>query len=352
MRRPVFRPAVPSMLVLTMLLALSSAHTFIFVSASQERGPAVHDPIVIIGNGNFTSKNGVTSGSGLPDNPYIIENWVINASLATLGVRIIWFGNFAIHSPGILIANTTAYFVIRNVNVHSGLQVGEDVPRNGIVLFHVAHASIEGSTINQDYVGIATLFVEDSIITNNLFRDNLVGMNLELSSRITVNRNMIIDGGVGIELVNRSHDNVFSNNRIERQSEEGVIISDDKTTHNLFVNNIVRDTGTWGFEVNRGAFFNVFKNNLVMGNIYGGFIIRGVYGSELTGNHIVSDGVGIRLVLSPSYITRYITGFNNITDNYIVQNDIGILVCKSPGNVLQPNIFAANDETIVENISC
>ncbi len=323
-----------------------------FASASRERGPAVHAPIVIIGNGNFTSQNGVTGGSGLSDDPYKIENWVINASLATLGVRIIWFGTFAIQSPGILIANTTAYFVIRNVSVHSGLKVGEDVPRDGMVLFHVAHATIEGSTFNQDYVGIATLFVEDSIISNNLFRDSLVGMNLELSNRITVNRNMIIDGGVGIELVNRSHDNVFSNNRIERQSEEGVIISDDKTSHNLFVNNIVRDTGTWGFEVNGGAFYNVFRNNLVMGNIYAGFLIRGVYGSELTGNHIVSDGVGILLFLSPSYVTRYITGFNNITDNYIVQNDIGILVCKSPGNVLEPNLFAANQETIVENNSC
>ena len=39
-----------------------------------------HDPIYIHGNDDFTSENGVTGGSGTSNDPYIIEDWDINAS--------------------------------------------------------------------------------------------------------------------------------------------------------------------------------------------------------------------------------------------------------------------------------
>jgi hypothetical protein len=69
-----------------------------------------HDPIYIIGNDNFTSANGVVGGSGMADDPYIIENWDISPG----------------SSSGIEIGNTTAYFVIRNCYVHDGGNLGGD----------------------------------------------------------------------------------------------------------------------------------------------------------------------------------------------------------------------------------
>ncbi len=332
-------------LIVMFLVLVASSNIAPFAHASEETRFVPHDPIVIIGDSGFSRENGVTGGSGSVDDPYIIENWIINASL---GIRIIRFGSFLISGPGILIANTTAYFVIRNVNVHSGLQVGEDVRRDGIFLFHVAHATIEESIITKNNFGIATLFVEDSTIRNNLFRGNGGGMHLELSNRITVNKNMIIDGDVGIELVNGSHDNVFSNNRIERQSEEGVIVSDETTIHNVFVNNILRDTGWYGFEVG-GVGFSVFRNNQVSGNLYAGFGMGAAHGNELVGNRILSNKVGIQLILSPRSSAPYP---NTISANLIVHNDIAILSCKSQANILERNVIQANNQTFVEYNTC
>ena len=72
-----------------------------------------HSPILIDGNGNFTAANGVSSGSGTMSDPYIIQGWDINAS--GLPCCYAW-GN-----AGLLVQNTNASFIIRNVHVHSGL---------------------------------------------------------------------------------------------------------------------------------------------------------------------------------------------------------------------------------------
>ena len=57
-----------------------------------------HNAIYIDGDSDFTSANGVVSGSGIKSDPYIIENWSISAS----------------NAHGILIENTNAFFKIRN----------------------------------------------------------------------------------------------------------------------------------------------------------------------------------------------------------------------------------------------
>jgi hypothetical protein len=67
-----------------------------------------HAPISIYNNNSFTQANGVTSGSGTRESPYIIENWVINASSAN----------------GIDIEGTTAYFIIRNCLIENGADDG------------------------------------------------------------------------------------------------------------------------------------------------------------------------------------------------------------------------------------
>src|SRR5713101_8713986 len=73
----------------------------------QAYGPTYtsHSPIWIMGNSGFITANGVTGGSGTPSDPYVISGWDINAS------------NVA---AGIVVKDTTAPFIIRNVYVHSG----------------------------------------------------------------------------------------------------------------------------------------------------------------------------------------------------------------------------------------
>jgi len=83
-------------------------------------------PILIDGDAAFTPANGVTGGSGAPGDPYIINNWDIQASTA--------------HAIEIL--NTSAYFVIRNCYLHDG-----GVNYNGISFYNVQNGIIEYNVI-------------------------------------------------------------------------------------------------------------------------------------------------------------------------------------------------------------
>ncbi|TDA33944.1 MAG: hypothetical protein DSO02_03230, partial [Hadesarchaea archaeon] len=86
-------------LLLISLLSLSSLFLTLSSVRTVSASPDPHAPIYIEGDGNFKPANGVRSGSGTKTDPYIIENWEIDAS----------------NAHGIHIKNTTAYFVIRNV---------------------------------------------------------------------------------------------------------------------------------------------------------------------------------------------------------------------------------------------
>ena len=65
-----------------------------------------HGTINIEGNAGFTGGNGVISGSGTFQSPFLIANWIINAAAA----------------DGIYINNTNAYVIIQNCTVENGLK--------------------------------------------------------------------------------------------------------------------------------------------------------------------------------------------------------------------------------------
>ncbi|MEM1705016.1 MAG: hypothetical protein QW623_04640 [Candidatus Hadarchaeales archaeon] len=91
-------------MLLISLLSFSALFVILSSVRTVSASPDLHAPIYIVGNENFTPTNGVRGGSGTETDPYIIENWEINASTA----------------GGIYIKNTAAYFVIRNVLVENG----------------------------------------------------------------------------------------------------------------------------------------------------------------------------------------------------------------------------------------
>ena len=58
-----------------------------------------HGPILIVGNADFTTANGVGRGTGIPLDPYRIEHWYVATGAA----------------HGIEVKNTTAHFLIRDI---------------------------------------------------------------------------------------------------------------------------------------------------------------------------------------------------------------------------------------------
>lgn len=110
------------------------------------QGWAPRDPIYIHGDSAFTWENGVVKGSGTPDDPYVIEGWIID----TRG-----------QDYGIYIDGTRAHFVIRNC------QIRYPQERAGIFLSNVHNGRIEGNAIFGGKIAIHLLATQNVVITRN-----------------------------------------------------------------------------------------------------------------------------------------------------------------------------------------
>ena len=112
-----------------------------------------HAPIVINGNSNFNSGNGVTSGSGTASDPYVIEGWNITSNGTT----------------GISISNTDAYFVIRSVYViDSRPCCGGAASDPGVNMTNVTNGVLRDSIIRFGYftTGVAAAYVKNFVVEN------------------------------------------------------------------------------------------------------------------------------------------------------------------------------------------
>jgi len=110
------------------------------------QGWSPRNPIYIHGDDAFTWENGVVKGSGTPEDPYVIEGWIID----TRG-----------HDYGIYIDGTRAHFVIRNC------QIRYPQERAGIFLSNVHNGRIEGNAIFGGKIAIHLLASQNIVITGN-----------------------------------------------------------------------------------------------------------------------------------------------------------------------------------------
>jgi len=132
-----------------------------------------HDPIYIYGNGDFTVENGVFSGNGTSDDPYIVEGWRIDQPQADYGIYI---------------DHTTAHFVIRDCVIEAARQAGIyfNTVQNGrvedtqiglsdtaVYLLDSSFNTFERNVIAESKYGVVTAAnSRDNIITGNSFLNN------------------------------------------------------------------------------------------------------------------------------------------------------------------------------------
>jgi parallel beta-helix repeat protein len=172
-----------------------------------------HAPIYINGNSGFTSPDPVNGGgSGTENDPYIIENYIIDASTAY----------------GIVIKDTTACFVIRNCHVHDGWV--------GIWLENVVNGKIENCTLeNNGHAGIGFLDSYNNIIENCVSKNN---------------------SGHGIVFYD-SDNNTVANCTAENNIDKGIVLV--RSRNNLIKNNI--SMNNWaGIELENSSNNNVVEN--------------------------------------------------------------------------------------------
>lgn len=158
-----------------------------------------HDPISIEHDGDITAANGVANpdAAGTEEDPYIIENWSIDAS-STHGIEITY---------------TTKHFIIRNCEIKNGQNTEEDLYNNGIYIHTLqsGYCIVENNQLTKDNGGVVFEKASNCISRNNVFNDNGGNMRISDCKDIIIENNQAEDGGDGFYLDNVSDSTLTGN---------------------------------------------------------------------------------------------------------------------------------------------
>jgi len=240
------------------------------VIPSNVSGYTTHIPIEIDGNTQFTSANGVTSGSGIQGDPYIIEGWEINAGGS---------------GSAIFIQNTDAHFVIRNCKLYNS---GTGTYDSGIRLTNVENGIIENNICMNNKYGISLTSSSNNLIVENECSSNDDGIFIyHYSDYNLVSENLCID-------------NIFTGIRIQLYCEYNVIYN-----YNNCSNNDLGISLQW-------VSYNTISNTTLSFNGIGVNFYKATY-NELIYNQITDNTiVGARLY---SYSNGNLIHHNNLIEN-------------------------------------
>ena len=181
--------------------------------AGQER--ADHVAITITNDYEFTPSNGVCSGSGTPEDPYVIQGWRIDAGYDAYGVRI---------------HGTTRYFVIRDVEISGAM-------RAGISLSYVRNGRVEGCLLSACWVGISLNYSTFVRVSDCVLDTNTDGVHLFFSNENQILYNVFDRNDTAVWL-DASHRNEITGNLIQN-SHMGTYLSLGSTGNRVLMNAFV-----------------------------------------------------------------------------------------------------------------
>jgi len=212
-----------------------------------------HAPIRITGDESFTEENGVVTGSGTQEDPYLISGFIIDASGADYGI---------------LIEDTAEALRIENCRI-----IG--AKRYGIRLVSIEDAVVAGCRIEDTSYGLMLKRADKTSIVQNIFlRSTKHAILIDNSNSNTIAGNLFVKGGVGLSLIG---------------DQTGALIYDNIFDHCGLGISILSLTG--GNRVYRNDFINCTASSLSF-NIWDNGEQIGNYWSAYVGKDKDEDGVG------------------------------------------------------------
>ena len=254
------------------------------------------DPILILGNSDFTVDNGVVGGSGTSDDPYIITGWEINVPQTA--------------KYGIKIENTSANFVLRGVIIRGA-------------------AAADGAAI---HLG----FVSGGRLENCLISDSRNGIEIASSTGVTLAGNVLYIQGIGLRVIGETAKEynlaIDETNELNNNPIRYVYGKDGETVTGITSNNL---------------YFAACKNMTITDNTItngDGIQLAFVENSVISGNEVYRTSP----VLTENGISLYRSDGNTVTKNVLQNNRFaGMYVWLSSHNKLTDNQFLANDSGLI-----
>ena len=276
-----------------------------------------HAPIHIVGDDNFTSENGVVSGNGTKENPYIIEKWGIDAHQGKFGI---W------------IEDTDKYFIIRDCTIWN-VSTSDNFPYgSGIVLDNAIYGRATNNTITGSFeYGIYLKDTYHSYIDNNTVSGNRnisEGISTDDASFNSIFNNTVYNNKFGIFLYKSSTDNILEYNTVYGNKEMGIAIYTN-SHENLIAYNIAHNNSD-GVYIQESQ-YNTVKNNTLYYNYNSGVCLDSAENNTVEYNDIINNTLGMLIGAKNNSIT---------SNNIFYSKDHGIWMDFSSYNKITNNNFS------------
>jgi parallel beta-helix repeat protein len=259
---------------------------------------ASRGPITILGNGDFTEENGVLSGRGTVEDPYVIAGWEI----------VVPAGAFY----GVKIENVTATFVLRGLIINGAGEVDGAAIRIGFATGGV----IESCTIASSVNGIEIASSTDIAVRNNALYVHGVGLIVTGESpseyRHAIEQSNLLDDlpihyyhdldGERIEGIETRHLTVaasrnvtlIGNSVLDGDGIQLAFVTDSTVTANVAGrdNNVLTGHAIHLYESER----NLVTANLIKNTRLAGIQLTLSSDNEISGNYLGVNDTGVRLI--------------------------------------------------------
>lgn len=251
-----------------------------------------HGSIYINGNDNFisTAEKEGWAGNGTEDNPFIIENYDIDARGA---------GN------AIMISNTDLHFVIRNCMVYNAAWLSNPyLAGEGIAMYNASNGSI---------------------FNNTAFSNDGDGIDLQIANNVAVYNNEVSSNyDDGIHITESENIQVY-NNTVSTNDDDGIYV-DGGSMNNIIRDNIINLNSKYSINFMYSK-YNIINNNTIVKS-KAGLVFFHCDNIKLNHNDIDDAEYGV-------YLTD--TNVSKINDNSISKGNYGIYISYSANNEITNN---------------
>ena len=295
---------------------------------------AISGKIHINNNWSAAKFAGICTGNGTFSEPYVIEDWVIDANNI---------------ESGILIENSDVYFIIENCTVYNsgyfpdaGIKlnnitnshlINNDCSSNynGIYLYNSKNITISGNTVNNNAeYGINLYHSNNNTVLGNIANNNFYGIDLYHSNNNTISGNDADLNNIYGLYLSYSNNNTVSGNNANYNKVYGIHL------YNNTINNILGNTADhnlYGISLT-SSYYNIISGNIANLNHDNGLDLSDSDNNTISGNTAFNnDNIGIKLSDSDN---------NTVSGNTADQNLWGIHLNNSDNNSISGNIADDN----------